>query len=179
MYAIPMKRFLLFLFLSTPQAYAENFAEYGFTPSHVYTIWSSIHTSILKLSEKYPSDAQNEIKNIKRKTYKNKIPAEVLNETNIFTRKLNSYRQLYNLPEIELRKMHEDALVTPSIVYINSGRLQDELANTIKTVNPAQEISTLYHSEFIPGKQPRDVYSLVELATEEIKVLIKYEKSQK
>lgn len=119
------------------------------------------------------------LKNIKIKTYKNKIPAEVLNETNIFTGKLNSYRQLYNLPEIALNKIHKDALVTPSVVYINSGRLQDELANTIKTVNPAQEISTLYHSEFIPGKQPRDVYSLVELATEEIKVLIKYEKSQK
>lgn len=175
-----MKKFILLITLSlfTTPAYTANFIEYGFTPSHVHALWTNIHQSIVKLSEKYPLEVQEAIKNIPPTTYRDKIPADVLNETNIFTRKLNSYREYYNLPSIDLKSMETDSNVTPSTVYVNSGRLQDALAYTISTANPSQEISSLYHGKFIEGKEPRDVFSLVELAIKKLNILIDYEKSQ-
>lgn len=179
-YAGYMKKVLLFILLTslTQKSFASNFIEYGFTPSHVHALWVSINNSILELSKKYPLDVQNQVKGVKARQYNNKIPADVLNETNIFTRKLNNYRTYYNLPDIDLKSMEEDSSVTPSTVFINSGRLQDELARTILKSNPQQMLSPIYQSNFILGKVPSDVYSLVELSIEQLKILISSEKEK-
>lgn len=144
-------------------------AEMGLTPGHVYSLWDNINSATLKLATQY-SDDQHWLAQLGHDQlirHNTKTPADVLVQVEIYRQKLEHLKKLRNLKinsKIEVAR-EMDGSITPSVVFLTTGHLLDNLITALLTELPTDDlISPYFKIEQVEGMTLSDVYGLVELA---------------
>lgn len=140
--------------------------ELGLTPSQVFSLWTNINNSLSTVAEAVADDRAwiQRLAAMTPRTFENKTPADVLGRLSRFRAKLGRFREKYDLPRIEPHSGGY-ANVTPSVVYLNSGRVLNGIVEwVIVNTGPEQLVSQFYVRHGFKGKTPSDVFGLIELA---------------
>lgn len=147
--------------------------ELGLTPSNVVSLWTNINNALVTTGSALPSgvDVSGDLKAMTAKAFPGKKPGDVLNQVVQFREKLDRLRARSKLKATPVYKDPQGGTVTPSVVFINSGRMLDSVVLLLNRYNKDQLISGFYTRHDISGKKPSDAYSFVELANRRLDVI--------
>lgn len=140
--------------------------ELGLTPSHVYSLWTNINTSLVAISEQAARNPMlpARIDAMSRKTFSDKKPADVLREVTRFRAKVDTLRRSAKLPALRPGP-GASVEIAPSVVFLASGDVLDGVVDwLIRHTGPEQLVSQFYTVHDFTGKKHSDVYGLVDLA---------------
>lgn len=143
----------------------------GMTPSHVYAMWTNINNALVAsagIVAKNPAAAVA-IQDMRARSFSGKKPADVLNRVMTVAEQLDRLRAKYKLKPVKAHLRKNGGKVTPSDVFLNSGRVQDGLLDWMaRNTGRQQQISQFYTRRSFSGKSPSDAFSMVDLAARRI-----------
>lgn len=150
--------------------------ELGLTPSHVFSIWVNINKALVTISTIVSDNPvwQREIKSMKPRMFKGKIPADVLVHVERLEFRIDqSWTDIKTMPAWLKTSDHKE--VTPSKVFLASGHvLNDVIAKLIDISDSNLLVSSFYARHTYMDKTPNDVFGLVDLAHRRLdQILIK------
>lgn len=157
--------------------------ELGLTPSHVYSLWLNINRSLVIFAKLAPvGEAEfQKIKDMQPAAFKGKKPADVYALAEQVQEKLRGYipwvsevpKWLVEYEKVSPNGVSEKAEITPSAVFLISMKLLNGLVNmVIDNTGWEQPVRDLYVPVIHPGKEPSDVYGLVDLALRRIELIL-------
>ena len=144
--------------------------ELGLTPSHVVGLWTNINSALVTVAEA-SSGGQALAESLASTTatrFENKKPADVLAHAFAFRAKLDGLLAKTGLAPT---KQYDQGagVVTPSVVFLNSGYLLDAVVGWIvEKTTKEQLVSPFYARLAISGKTPSDAFGMVDLAIRRI-----------
>lgn len=144
--------------------------ELGLRPSHVYSLWTNLNECIIASGKVVSSDKNwnRRLSTMKPAKFSGKNPTDVLRLAREVRTKIDRLRSRTGLHP--LKWTYEDhTVVTPTTVYLNSGKMLDGLTEwLIKRTGPDELISKFYRPLVFRGKTPSDVFSMVDLANQRL-----------
>lgn len=149
--------------------------ELGLTPSHVFATWMNINETLIALGSTVDDSGalSDRIAAMKAVEFTGKKPGEVLKQLTVFRGKLNQLSAKHGQNPAAIFKDPAGGVVTPSVVFMNSGHVLDSTVLLLATLNEEQLISGFFTRYDISGKTPNGPYSLVDLANRRIDALLK------
>jgi len=157
--------------------------ELGLTPSDVFGLWTNINVTLSVLAEAHLKDTPQKeaFSALTAQRHSGKEPKDVLARVSMFRDQLAVLT--VNNPSIEgddvLTKeliflfRGEDVTVTPSLVYLRSGHILEEVATIASQRAPkSKSIGNYFRGHQFKNKTPSDVFGLVDLAHRRLKLLI-------
>lgn len=148
--------------------------ELGLTPNHVYSLWSNINGALLVVARIQAKDAtwDRELSSMAVRAPVDNVPAEVLRRVAEFRDRLNRLRDQAGM-EATLPLEDRGAVVTPSDVFMGSGHMLDGVVEWIIEMTPPHRlVSPFYQQAKFEGMQPRDVFTLVDLAVRRLDLIL-------
>lgn len=165
-----------FLFLALGLAPARGQPlELGLTPSHVYGLWTNINDGIVMLGRSRLQDpaAVRRLESMLPRRFEDKIPGDVLKAAAVVRGELATLRRASGLEPPKAIVVGHDDDVTPSLVFLNSGHVLDGIADLIvREAGQRQPISPLYRVVEFVGKEPSDVFGMVDLAARRLAIIV-------
>ena len=149
-------------------------ADLGMTPTHVYGLWTSINTLLIRLAEidTDESGVHSRLSAVSLLTHEAKHPADVIEQVVVFREKANRLMKRVGLPPIAKEHRAVDAQITPSDVFLDSGHVLDGLVLLYVSKTDADDyISGFYRNQKFSRKSPNEVYALVQQANERLDLL--------
>ncbi len=142
------------------------------TPSHVYALWYNINNLLLDAA---PTDnLKKEMSSIDIPLSTVKTPRDVLKHVNELRVMLDHVRVENNLSTTSVVIDRKNQAMAPSMVFLNSLLVLDSFQEWEKeTLKGNMEYSKYSQLTIVEGKKPGDVYGLVHLATERLRVLLR------
>lgn len=169
---VPFIAAVLIMAVSTTQ---ESFAvELGLTPSHVVSLWTNTNNALVALARisSKNSDLAKRVDTTTTRSFSGKKPADVLKRVEEFRGKLDRLRSESNLPTTR-RRDNDGGVVTPSLVFLNSGYVLDATVDwIIRNSSRKQLVSQFYVRHDIAGKTPSDAFSFVDLANRRLDMIL-------
>lgn len=148
----------------------------GLTPSHVCSLWININGALVAIAG-IVGKKQGWTKDLEAMTVvpvTGRKPSDVLEQARQFRGKLNKLRQQSQLPATA-EYGTGDGVITPSVVFLNSGHILDATAQwLIKNTGREMIISEFYTRHDITGKKPSDAYALIVLANRRIDSILSH-----
>lgn len=162
---------LLLILLNPLLAKATDF---GFTPSHVYSIWININQAFITLLNHSALNTEQKqiINQLQPDIFLGKQPKDVYQQVEVVKQYLES---IFQLPPISYRPdwvdhyhtlqyTHPDNSIHPSSVFILSSQLLKALVQQYINITQSQQsISEFYTDIDVHGKSPNDVFGQVDL----------------
>lgn len=148
--------------------------EFGMTPNHVYALWTNINEALLAVARIAAADGtwDVQVSSLDHRAFVDKVPADVLVRAEDFRDRLNRLRvraAMEPTPPFE----SPGTVVTPSDVFMNSGHMLDGVVEWIIEMTPPQWlISPFYLYGTFGGKQPNDVFEVVDLAVRRLDLIL-------
>lgn len=139
------------------------------TPNEVYSHWLSMNEALLLLTT--DKNITSKISRLQANEYSDKMPSDVLNEVVAFKGKLDALRQKNDLGETPHENIPTTDQVTPADVLVYSEPLLNAMQELAIQINQDNKDCS-FHSETVTGKQPSDVFGLVDLANRKIDLLL-------
>lgn len=158
------------LLLSGPAAAVDL----GLTPSHVYSLWTNINNALVASARTVDPDTQliSQMVTMHPVPVSGKVPGDVLHQVQIFRETLNLIRAAQGLSHIEVFRNPEGEVVTPSVVFLNSGNVLDGLVDWFaRNADKDELLSSYYRYHGFRDKTPSDVFGMVVLASQRLSVL--------
>lgn len=160
------RTFIIAVFLSV-LAYpsGSRAIDLGLTPNHVYSLWTNINECLIATSRGTSGGAvlQATLRAMKPRIFSGKSPADVLAQLAEYRAKLDRLLLARNLSRA--KRVAPDGVVTPSDVYLNSGKILDaQMRWMILLTGKEYTVSQFYKRHGFSGKTPSDVFALVDLA---------------
>ncbi len=153
------------------KAYA---VELGLTPSNVVSLWTNVNNALITVAEISSAGAEwaRAIPNTAPTTFSGKKPTDVLARVAEFREKLDRLR-LRSGSAATKRYENADGVITPSVVFLNSGYVLDGVVSwIIDNTDAAQLVSPFYTRHDVSGKTPSDAFAMVDLANRRIDVIL-------
>ncbi len=148
--------------------------ELGLTPSNVFSLWTNINDALLAVA-RISSDNANWAKKVEAsapRAFAGKTPANVLERVAEFREKLDRLRRRDGMAKTA-RFENGDGVVSPSVVFLNSGHVLDGVALWIvNKTTKEQLVSPFFRRHDVSGKTPSDVFGLVDLANRRIDTIL-------
>lgn len=148
--------------------------ELGVTADHVNSLWININSSLLAVADSISTDPafRKQLKAVMPGRFEGKTPPEVLEFVNMYRFKLDRLRGLGVLGRTK-RYNHGDFVVSPRIVYVNSGHvLNGQIELLVNRTPPEFLISPFYVQHDFIGKSPDDNFALIDLANRRIDLIL-------
>ena len=148
--------------------------ELGLTPSHVFATWININTSLVALGQANAKDDGRtaQLKAMKPEVFEGKKPSDVLDQVVAFRSKIDRLRLQYGLKPSPVYRDPTGGVVTPSVVFMNSGHVLDSTISLLIRLDGKHLVSRYYTRHEISGKSPSDVYGQVTLANRRMDALL-------
>ncbi|NQV84175.1 MAG: hypothetical protein HQ494_10190 [Rhodospirillales bacterium] len=154
--------------------------ELGMTPSHVVSLWNNINNVLITVSLSL-ADAENfskKIAGMEAKTFTDKKPADVLKKAEAFREKMNAMAGFVGVKNSKIFQDPDGGVVTPSVVYFNSGNILDTSVLLLHNFQPERLISEFYTRHDLKGKKPDDAFAMIDLADRRILAIFDHAKDK-
>ncbi len=148
--------------------------ELGLTPSQVFSLWTNINQCLLATAKVVSADGawRESLAAMTPRRFEGKTPEHVLERLAAFRAKLDEMRRTAGLARVEAVDDGDDT-VTPSVVFLNSGRVLNGLVEwLIVNTGPEQLVSRFYTRHPFTGKAPSNVFAQVDLAERRIDAIL-------
>ena len=149
--------------------------ELGLTPSDVVMLWANTNNALVAVAHIAPGGGaalSSQLKALRPKFFQNKKPGDVLGQVAIFRGKLDQLRKRIGLPATGTYK-NKDGKISPSVVFLNTGFVLDASAEVLLKISNNTVSAGPYYKPFaIEGKTPTHAFSMAELATRRIDLLL-------
>ena len=146
----------------------------GLTPSHVFSLWTNINENLIVVGSVVSDEPawRKKLAASQTRKFEGKSPSDVLKRVVNYRTKLD--RLLHRQALKPTKKFYsEEATITPSDVYLNSGHvLNAQVTWLIVNTGPQQTVSQFYKRHNFQGKTPSDVFGLVELANHRLDLIL-------
>lgn len=149
--------------------------ELGLTPSQVFGLWTNINSGVLSCARGLSDDEAwlRHLSELEPRKFSGKTPKDVLEKVKLFEAKFSKLTTGIPLhvektnfaKEVTFLLRDDSSVVTPSLVFLNSGRVLVQIAHAVViTSDGKQPISQFFAEHGFQGKVPSDVYGLSDLA---------------
>ena len=148
--------------------------ELGLTPSNVFSLWTNINDALLTVTSISPDNSNwaNKVEASAPRAFTDKTPAAVLERVFEFRGKLDRLRRKDGMAKTAQYE-NGDGVVSPSVVFLNSGYVLDGVALWIvRKTTKEQLVSRFFRRHDVSGKTPSDVFGLVDLANRRIDMIL-------
>lgn len=156
--------------------------ELGLTPSHVFGIWLNINTVVLEIemSSDPTSQVFDKAMALKPRSFSGKKPADVFIHAKQLQSNLSVIFDIEDPPQSPqwildyqvLEGSESDQEITPSQVFVLSSNILHALVTKYSEINNhTKPVSPFYKDHKVLGKNPSDVFGLVDLAGRRLAVL--------
>jgi hypothetical protein len=148
--------------------------ELRLTPSNVFSTWTNVNACLTTYAgaRGFDVSVQRQLTSMTPAKFTDKRPSDVLEQVKLFRAGIETLRgdvRLLNLDQIPTQ--YDE--VTPAIVYINSGLLNDALVELlIDETGPEVPVSQYYQRHDFTEKTPSDVFGLVDLANRRLELML-------
>ncbi len=147
----------------------------GLKPSNVFALWDSVNRSMLAYADAAQAPAlKTKMAGMAPESFSGKKPGDVLMRVGEFRQRLDLVAAKVGHPATEIFTDPSGAAVTPSVVYVNSGYVLDQLINCVITVDQSIPVTPLYAAPTYSGKTPSDVFGLVDLAVRRMDLILQH-----
>lgn len=148
--------------------------ELGLTPSHVFATWMNINETLVALGGAVGDGegTADQLRTMQPKNFNGKKPGEVLQQLVAFRGKLDRLGSRYGQKPVSVYEDPEGGVVTPSVVFMNSGHVLDSSILLLISLDETRLVSDFFTRYDISGKTPDGPYSLVDLANRRMDVLL-------
>lgn len=171
---------LPFFLLVSSSSHAQTL-ELGFTPSHVYDVWSRINKALLTYSQLVSKDQKwmQQLSQQKVEHVEGKIPADVLARAKAFEQRFNHefpsdgpvVRLLSDTMLSQLKVLGNN--VKPSEVFLFSNQLLFKIVKLLAKQAPDDVVISYYfHPVNQSNKTPSDVYAMIVLAEQRFEAIV-------
>ena len=154
--------------------------ELGMTPSHVVSLWTNINNVLITVSLSL-ADGENfsgKIEAMEAKAFTGKKPAVVLKKLENFREKMNAMAGFVGVKNSKIYTDPDGGVVSPSVVYFNSGNVLDTSVLLLHNFQPKRLISEFYTRHDLKGKKPNDAFAMIDLADRRILAIFDHAKDK-
>ena len=149
--------------------------ELGLTPSDVVMLWANTNNALVAVAHVAPGGGaalSKQVKALRPGYFENKKPGDVLGQVATFRGKLDQLRKRIGLPATGTFK-NGNGKITPSVVFLNTGFVLDSAAEVLLKISNNTVSAGPYYKPFvIKGKTPTHAFSMAELATRRIDLIL-------
>lgn len=146
----------------------------GLNPGHVFSLWTNINACLISIAHVISDDADwhDRLAAMTPKTFQGKEPADVLKRLKAYRNKFDRLRGKENLSHTKWFNV-DSKVISPSVSYVNSGHvLNSHVEWLIRHTSSEQLISPFYTRHDAQGKNPDDVFALLDLADQRLDLIL-------
>ena len=159
--------------------------ELGLAPSQVFGLWTNINSAVITSARSLSDDEAwlRRLSEMEPRKFSGKTPKDVLEKVKLFEARFSKlpvdiplHADKTNFTkEITFLLRDDSSVVTPSLVFLNSGRVLVQMVRAVViTSDGRQPISPFFTEHGFADKTPNDVFGLVDLALRRLdEILIK------